>query len=95
MSFHKIVIQHAEDTGRYHPAYYRYAPFPGTEQPVVRYKSAGHHTAGFDNLPAAQESAADLAAKLDVAVPADGFPVREMTEVGADILLLDATVSTP
>lgn len=96
MTFHAIRIQHAEDTGRYHPAYYHLAPFPGTaETTAVRYKSGGHHAAGFSDLDAAQENAARLAAELDVTVPSDGFPVREMAEAGADVLLLDLWVSTP
>jgi hypothetical protein len=35
-------------TGRYHPITFRYAPMPGGDpEKVGRYKSAGHHTAGF------------------------------------------------
>ena len=43
-------------TGRFHPIIFRPGPAPSSrdEEDVQRYKSAGHHTGGFDNLEAAQ-----------------------------------------
>lgn len=53
---------------RYHPMYFRYAPMPGpTEnQKVIRYRSGGHHTAGFDTLDEAK-------VKLDELCKAGGW----------------------
>lgn len=85
---HHVLIQHALDTDRYHPAYYRLAPFPGgVDGGPVRYKSRGHHTTGFDTLAEAQASAVILAAELGLS--ADRFDVREMTSAGADVILMD------
>jgi hypothetical protein len=48
-------------TGRYHPILFRRAPMPGNSDAdlaLQRYKSAGHHTAGFATL---EEAQSDLA----------------------------------
>lgn len=37
-------------TGKFHPYAWRLAPFPGNVTRPARYKSIGHHTAGFDTL---------------------------------------------
>lgn len=87
-SFYVIRIQHAVDTGRYHAAYYRLAPFPGSVTSPARYKSVGHHTTGADTLESAQTHAAALAVELGVAVPAEGFSVEDIPEAGPDILVL-------
>ena len=43
-------------TGRFHPIVFRPAPFPGGADAnlVLRYRSFGHHTGGFDTAEAAQ-----------------------------------------
>jgi len=35
-------------TGRYHPILFYESPLPGSPPDLVRHKSKGHHTAGFD-----------------------------------------------
>ncbi len=45
-----IKMLHNTKTGTYHPIWYSEAPLPGPEPAVVRYKSRGHHTAGFPTL---------------------------------------------
>lgn len=85
----RILIQLAEDTGRFHPCYYRMAPLPGNTVEPMRYKSKGHHTEGFATLEEAQENAAGLAAGLPipVEVPEDGFPVRVVAYAGPDVFM--------
>lgn len=85
---YRIVIQHAADSGLFHPAFYADAPLPGDgDKRLRRYKSKGHHKVGFSTLKSAQDNAAaDLAPELGVAAPDGGFPVREMPEAGADVL---------
>ena len=41
------------DTNRFHPVSFRPAPMPGNSD-VPRYKSIGHHTAGFDTIEEAE-----------------------------------------
>ncbi len=42
---------HDTQKGRFHPIVFRPAPFPGgVADEVHRYRSLGHHTAGFDTL---------------------------------------------
>lgn len=84
-----VLIQHDQETGRYHPTFYQEHPMPGGNW-MGRYKSKGHHTEGFADLDAAQANAVELASKLPipVTVPEGGFPVREMAGVGADVVLM-------
>lgn len=45
------------ETNRYHPISFRPAPMPGlidSDKRFRRYRSLGHHTAGFGTLEAAQ-----------------------------------------
>jgi hypothetical protein len=91
MDYEKVLIQHDNETGLYHPAWYRLAPLPGgIVTTIVRYKSVSHHTTGFEDMEAAQVDASMLAAKLDTSprAPDGGWPVRELSEAGPDILIL-------
>lgn len=46
-----VGVLHNTATNRYHPIVFRYAPPPSGDLPTAaRYKSIGHHTAGFDTL---------------------------------------------
>lgn len=53
-----ITIEKNIVTGRFHPFVWRYAPAPSSElsEPIQRYKSKMHHTAGFDTEQEARES---------------------------------------
>jgi hypothetical protein len=55
--------------GRFHPIYFRMAPFPGDAEVAgaARYKSSVHHTAGFETIEEA-ESHINEAALKDAAV---------------------------
>jgi hypothetical protein len=57
--FYKTGILTNTKTGRFHPIFFRLAPMPGGAEiaGALRYKSAQHHTAGFDTL---EEAEADL-----------------------------------
>lgn len=61
------ILQHE---GRFHPAFFEEAPFPGPVQevaatPVVRLKSKMHHTSGFGTLAeAVQEIEAGSLSKI-------------------------------
>jgi hypothetical protein len=49
---------HNTKTGRFHPIVFRQAPMPSgvdTDFGMMRHKSKGHHTDGFDTIEAAQE----------------------------------------
>ncbi len=49
-------------TGRHHTLVFRPAPFPGGgTQPVLRYKTLGHHTVGFDTRSESMTHAHELA----------------------------------
>lgn len=51
-----ITIERNEKTGRFHPFAWYEAPMPSSngDEPVQRFKSKCHHTAGFDNEDAAR-----------------------------------------
>lgn len=90
-----IRILHAADTGRYHPTWYSLRPLPGPATPskAVRYKSRGHHTAGFEDLESARADAAELESVLEERgefVAHEDYPVRELASAGTDILLFPA-----
>lgn len=82
----KVLIQRDSKTARFHPAYYRFYPFPGGVSSPTRYKSVGHHTLGFESYLDAHTNAIELANKLGVSID-QGFKVREVEEAGPDILL--------
>lgn len=46
-----IMMLFNTSSNRWHPIFYFESPLPGPydEQSIVRYKSKGHHTVGFDN----------------------------------------------
>ena len=80
-----VLIQHDVSTGRYHPAYYLLAPFPGELTSPTRYKSKAHHPEGFHDLPSARAHAEELASQLGL--EQSYFEVRERPEAGPDIVL--------
>lgn len=86
---YRVLIQHALSTGRFHPAWYRESPLPGGVTHPRRFKSGGHHTEGYATAEEAQAGARSLASRLPfwVRVPEDGFPIRQLREPGADILI--------
>lgn len=45
-----VAMLHNEKTDRYHPILFRESPLPGPhyEGKLIRHKSVGHHTNGFD-----------------------------------------------
>jgi hypothetical protein len=56
-----------EATGRYHPFYWRQAALMGATQPAFdaqRYRSRGHHTAGFDTEAEGRDGAVALFREL-------------------------------
>jgi hypothetical protein len=88
MSFYLMAIQHAADTGKYHPVYFRLAPMPGPGPDTVdRYKSVGHHTVGFELLEDAQEDAHIHARQPNLNCDIEGdFPVLEVESAGAQVI---------
>ena len=48
------------ETGRHHPVVFRPAPRPSDDGPVIRYRSRGHHTEGFDTLEQAKAFMAEV-----------------------------------
>ena len=55
-----IACLHNQKTGSYHPIFYFDKPFPGEDRPIIRYKSKGHHTAGFGDVANAMNSIDDM-----------------------------------
>lgn len=56
-----------EKTMRFHPISFRRAPMPGLadeNSDLKRYKSIGHHTAGFDSLEEARKFITDRADQM-------------------------------
>ncbi len=63
-----VKMLHNTQKNTFHPIYYLDSPFPGgieNNSTVIRYKSKGHHTTGFDTREAAVFSANDLIDKLN------------------------------
>jgi hypothetical protein len=53
-------------TGRWHPILFREEPLPGPAPEVVRHKSRGHHTEGFESQEAADDhSRNELAPRVE------------------------------
>lgn len=66
-----MVILHDVTTGRYHPAFFVEAPFPGPPsdvevQPIVRLKSQLHHTKGAATLVEAQVLFDEMSGKIQI-----------------------------
>lgn len=81
-----VVVQHALDTERFHPAYYRLAPLPGPgPHPVTRYKSRAHHPEGFETLEAAEPEIARLCEAFGVG--RETVRLIAIPQAGPDILL--------
>ena len=87
-----------ETTGKWHPIMYVEKPFPGSldsnDNGIVRFKSKGHHTAGFENREDAIASLEDLkkrmldflsVSKVTIDVENDVFWTGE--EIPADTVL--------
>jgi len=68
--FALVKMLHNTQTNRWHPIFYYDSPLPGgfdegsINNKALRYKSKGHHTTGFDNRPAAVDSANELISQL-------------------------------
>lgn len=77
----KVLIQLAD--GRYHPAYYVLAPFPGGVTTPARWKSRGHHTEGFATEAEAQAHCAELAKQIAATGP-PGSPLVPHVVGGQD-----------
>jgi hypothetical protein len=81
-----VAIQQAMDTGRFHPALYLLAPFPGGG---ARYTSRMHHTEGFERVEDAQVKARELAEEMGAPVQGP-FGVIAIETAGPDVLLREA-----
>jgi hypothetical protein len=84
---YRVRIQHAQDTGLYHPAWYALAPFPGGITKPLRFKSKGHHTQGFTDLTEAEVNARKLADELSASRE---FDVIELDSAGPHIFLAES-----
>ncbi len=68
--FALVKMLHNTITKRWHPIYYLDNPLPGgfgedsVNLKMLRYKSKGHHTTGFDNRPDAVNCAEQLISQL-------------------------------
>lgn len=68
--FALIQMLHNNKENKWHPIFYYDSPLPGgfedgsLNSEMLRYKSKGHHTQGFDNREAALTSAQDLEKQL-------------------------------
>jgi hypothetical protein len=73
-----------EATGRFHPILFYESPLPGNPENLVRHKSKGHHTAGFDTRAEAEVAARELAERqqarlaLSQDLPWDGEDIPAM-----------------
>lgn len=62
------------DTNRFHHILFAPSPFPGNPAGLMRHRSVGHHTNGFDTVEAALEDAGALAEKRSAVLVDDyGF----------------------
>lgn len=52
-------------TNRHHPILFRESPLPGNPENLVRSKSAGHHTVGFDTREESIAECQSMAKRLD------------------------------
>jgi hypothetical protein len=83
-----IRVQHAADTGLYHPAPYLREP-EGIGAAMQTYKSLGHATEGYPTLDAARPFAADLADRFGTALhPDDRVLVVELSTAGPDYVFM-------
>lgn len=60
-----IAMLHNQHENRWHPILFELAPLPGSVVSPARYKSKGHHTAGFENRELAIEGAKKLSAQVE------------------------------
>ncbi len=68
-----IAMLHNSASGRWHPIVFSEALLPGPDRTVVRHKSKGHHTTGFDSKELAESHVRDdLAKRLEGATLALG-----------------------
>lgn len=82
-----VCILHNMGTDRPHNILFRPAPFPGNVTDLMRHRSAGHHTAGFDTIEAAVADAKALAERVggvyveDSGFAWDGEDIPAMTAI--------------
>lgn len=61
-----VAMLHNTATNRWHPILFVEAPLPGPNPSVVRHRSKGHHTTGFDARQDAEAHArGELAPKIE------------------------------
>jgi hypothetical protein len=58
-----VCLLHNTATDRWHPILFVESPPPGDSK-IIRHKSKGHHTQGFDSQEAANQGAKELAANV-------------------------------
>lgn len=86
---HVVTIQHAADSGLYHPTLYRERPFPGPpdyDKPT-RYVVAAHHTEGFESLADARADCQVLLDYFGISSPLSGVQVQEVEFAGPGVVL--------
>ena len=84
-----VSMLHNQATNRYHPILFGYSPPPSgdLDSGARRYRSRGHHTAGFDTRDEALNGAEELAEKAapaecatggDIAWDGEGVPAMTL-----------------
>jgi hypothetical protein len=84
MNYALVKILYNLPKGTWHPIWYRESPLPGGPQAVgnkemIRFKSVGHHTAGFHNRG---KALADISMNLLIKISEMGFNyiIQELEE---------------
>lgn len=79
-------VLHNTKLNRWHPILFAESPLPGNPRNLVRHKSRGHHTNGFESreeaIANAKEGAAQIACTrfvLQADIPWDGEGIPAMT----------------
>jgi len=80
----------------YHPIFYYESPFPGEgTDSVVRFKSKGHHTTGFEKLGDAIDSLPDLQQRITGQGYIPIVDIEAMIEWNGDGVPADTELRTP
>lgn len=71
-----LIILRDVSTERFHAAYFTEAPFPGPDtDPVIRFRSRGHHTVGADDMEGALKHLDELKEKIP-----DAIVIRDLVQ---------------
>jgi hypothetical protein len=79
-----VCMLHNTATHRWHPILFVESPLPGDSK-LIRHKSKGHHTQGFDSQEAANQCAKEWAAQVNARLLLDDVGEWNGAEIPAAV----------